>query len=123
MRTEPLSPIEVEVKMAQCIEALEDAVTEQRNLGYVAAEAGHTYRQKQAEKWLLARSEPDLKTDKLKEAWVVSQTRDEMLARDFAEVAYDAQKSVVRSLQTQSELLRSLARSSRDLVDSWHGGR
>lgn len=123
MRTEPMSPIEVEVKMAQCSEALEEALAEQRRLGFIAAETGHTYRQKKAEKWLIARSEPDLKTDRLKEAWVVTQTSDEMLARDYAEVAYDAQKSVVRSLHTQSDILRSLARSSRDLVDSWHGGQ
>lgn len=121
MRTEPLSPIEVEVKMAQCIEALEDAVTTQRTLGYESATASHTYRQAQARHWLLARQEADLKTDKLKEAWVVSRTSDEMFMRDCAEVAYDTQKSVVRALQTEAELLRSLARSSRDLVDSWHG--
>lgn len=45
-----------------------------------------------------------------------------MWERDTTEVAYDVQKSLVRSLQTKADLLRSLARSGRDLVDSWHGG-
>ena len=40
----------------------------------------------------------------------------------LTEVSYDVQKSLVRSLQTKADLLRSLARSGRDLVDSWHGG-
>ena len=122
MRTEVLSPMEIELKMAQCIDALEAAIDAQRELGITYAEANHAYRQAQASEWLRAKTDETLKTDKMREAHVVQATDEKMLARDIAEVRYDAAKSVVRTLQTEAELLRSLARSSRDLVDSWHGG-
>lgn len=121
--TTPLSPVEVEVKMAQCIEALEDAVNEQRECAHEYAAANHRYRQAFAQKMLAAREEKALTSDKMREAWAITEVKDEMWHRDLAEAQHESQKSVVRSLQTQAELLRSLARSSRDLVDSWHGGR
>lgn len=119
--SEPLSPIEIERKMSECIEALEACTDDLKKYACEAAETNHAYRKAQARAWLSARTDPNLKTDRLKEAWVVSETGSEMWKRDMAEAAYDSQKSLFRSLQTQSEILRSLARSSRDLVDSWHG--
>lgn len=121
MATTPFSPLEVEVEMRDCIEALESAIDGLASFGSAAAKANHTYRVAQAKAWMEAKANPDLKTDKLREAWVVQQTSGEMWERDTTEVAYDVQKSLVRSLQTKADLLRSLARSGRDLVDSWHG--
>lgn len=115
----PLSPIEIEIKMAQCIEALEESTDDLKQFAHAAAGATHKYRQAFAENMLKAKAEASLTSDKMREAWAVRQTSDEMWERDCAEAAYEAQKSLFRSLQTQSELLRSLARSSRDLVDSW----
>ena len=122
MATKAWSPAEVEVEMRDTIEKLDDAVIGQRDLGREAALASHAYRQAQAQAWMKAKVDPGLKTDSLRKAWVDGETSEEMLARDLSEAAYEASKSLVRSLQTRADILRSLARSSRDLVDSWHGG-
>lgn len=120
--SEVLSPIEIEMKMKACIDRLDDVASDLKAKARAAGEANHTYRQAQAKAWLNAMTDPNLKTDKLREAKVVSLTSDEMWGRDMAEADYEGVKALFRSLQAQSELLRSLARSSRDLVDSWHGG-
>ncbi len=122
MRTEPLSPIEIEVKMAQIIEAIEEALDAQREAGLKFAKANHAYRQAQAQAWARVRIDnPEATSDKMRGAWVDAQTDSEMYDRNVAETLHETARSVVRGLQTEAEILRSLARSSRDLVDSWHG--
>src|SRR5574338_1334079 len=111
--TTPLSPIEVEVKIRACLETLEDAVLGLRDKAIAYGVTNHAYRQAQAKAWLKAKVQSDLKTDSIRNAWVVDQTSDEMLKRDLAEAEYEAHKSLVRSLQTQADLLRTLARSNR----------
>lgn len=115
--TTPWSAIEVEIKMAEVIEALDDAVTIQKALAETYAGAEHEYKMRQAMAWLQSRQDATLKSDKIREAWVYTQVGDLRLKRDIAAGQLDAQKGVVRSLTTQADTLRSLARSSRDVTD------
>lgn len=121
--TRPWSTIEVEVKLAQTIEALEEAVNLQRVLADTWSNAQHVYKTEQAKAYLKAVTDPGMKTVDHRNAWVQVQIADLQLARDIAEGQLDAQKNVVRSLTAQSEMLRSLARSSRDMTDGpgWGG--
>ena len=122
MASEPFSPIEVEVEIRDTIEKLDDAVTHLASSSQIAARKAHAYRQAQASAWAKARLDSTLTTDKARSAWVDQETSEEMLDRNLAEAEFEGNKALVRSLQTRADLLRSLARSSRDLVDSWHGG-
>lgn len=121
--TQPWSPIEIEVKLAQNIEELEEAVTLQKALAETWANAQHAYKVTQAQRTLQAAVDPSMKTVAHRDAWVMTQVADLMLARDIAEGQLDAQKNVVRALTSQGEQLRSLARSSRDMTDGpgWGG--
>ena len=118
----PLSPMEIEVKMAQVMNNLEDAVTLQQALADVSAEKRHAFKMAEAQKTLEARvldfadgaGKPSVAE---KAAWVYQQCGDLELAFKIAEGQLDAQKSVVRSLQSEAEILRSLSRSARDLVE------
>lgn len=113
----PFSGIEIEVKMRQVIDALDDAVALQKALAETYAGAEHEYKLHAALSWLQARQDTTLKSDKVREAWVYTQVGELRLARDIAIGQLDAQKNVVRTLTSESEVLRSLARSSRDVTD------
>lgn len=113
----PWSALEVEVKMAQVIEELDDAVAVQKALSEAYAGAEHEYKMRQAMSWLQSRQDANLKSDKLREAWVYTQVGELRLKRDIALGQLDAQKNLIRSLSAQADTLRSLARSSRDVTD------
>ena len=113
----PWSPIEIEVKLRQNIEELEEAVTLQKALAETYAAAEHDYKLTSARAWLEARTKPELKSEKIREAWVYLQIGERRLKRDIAQGQLDAQKNVVRTLTSTGEQLRSLARSSRDMTD------
>lgn len=119
----PWSPVEVEIKMAEVIEALENAVATQKALGEAARRASNAAKLEESKMLLASRNDVNLKTDTLRKAWVFTEIADLVLAADIAEVQYDAQKNVVRALQSEGDLLRSLGRSHRDMTDSggWGG--
>lgn len=131
MPDRPWSPIEIEQRMADCIEKLEDAVTRYKALGYSAAQKKRDYEVEQAKCMLLAARHRDptsgervLTSDTLRKAWVTEQVADLEQEADIAEHQVRAARMVISQLETEAELLRSMARSSRDMHDQpGYGGR
>lgn len=114
----PWSSDEVMEGMQACIEAQQQAVIDLLGLVRTSAEARHDYNLAKAQNLLRARADmPDLKTDALRSAWVVTQVHELELQTHIAENAIDAQRLMIRSLDSQAGLLRSMARSSRDMTD------
>lgn len=116
--TRPWSPLEIEVKMNQVIEDQDDAIADLKELGAAYAQARRDYEVLKNQSLLAGRSQPGITTDKQSEAWATVQAADLRMAKDIAEATLNAQRDLVRTLISQADTLRSLARSSRDLTDS-----
>lgn len=123
--TQPWGPVEIEVKMAQVIEAQDDAVAESKQLAIAYAEKRRAYELTKNRTLLGLVGHPDLKTADLRLAKATVEAADARYEKDLAEGAMNAQKDVVRILISQADTLRSLARSSRDVLDEpgFGGGR
>lgn len=122
---QPWSPVEVMSAMQGTIQELENAVATLKALGVAAAQKSRDYKVGRSHWMLHAKVNlGDLKSDTMREAWVYENTDVPVLEmeRDIAEHAYKDQQSVVRSLQSQADLLRSMKRGFEDMADSW-GGR
>lgn len=110
--------------MAACIEAQENAVATMKALGEAAARARNKAKLEESKLTLQARLDVNLKTDILKKAWVFTQVADLMLEADIAENAYNDARAVNYQLQSEADILRSLAKSHRDMSDGggWGNG-
>lgn len=120
--TAPWSSIEIEIKMAKVIEALDDAVLVHKALVEAAANKRHAYKLKEAQlqiqaRGLMVEGDTGKWTVDEKKAWVYTNLGELELEYQIADGQATAQREVIRSLQSEAELLRSLARSSRDLVE------
>lgn len=126
--TKPWSPIEIEVRIRNVIELREEAVLEAKALAEKAGEAKRKFRVAEAQAMLRARRDmPREEGDKApieaeKKAWVLLECADLEEAYEQADVIYKSQQEVIKQLHDEGELLRTLARSSRDLQDTF-GGR
>lgn len=115
----PLSDLELMPKMQQLYHRIEDELDVMKALGQKRAHARDDLNRARAHFWLIAKQEhPDLKSDKMREAWVIDQTEvaDLMLACDLAETIYDDQRATVRALQSNVDLLRSMVASAREFA-------
>ena len=103
--------------------ALDDAVAHYRKLGEVSADATHTAKLAEARAYTKAKVEPDLKSEALRKAWVYEQTHEVQHDADLADAAMGAQRLLITSMHHQADLLRSLARGNRDMMESpgWGG--
>lgn len=118
------SPMEIDVKMRQVVEELDSAVTILRALSEASAIATHELKLAEARAYMQAKLDKTLTSAELRKAWVYIQTEQLQLAADLADGIANAQAKKIASLHHEADLLRSLARSSRDMHDSpgW-GGR
>lgn len=122
--TQPWGPVEIEVKMAQVIEAQDDAVAELKGLAMEFATKRRDYEKLKNRTLLSLVGNPDYKTDALRLAKATLESADARYEKDLAEGLLNAQRDVVRVLTSQADTLRSLARSSRDVLDEpGFGGR
>lgn len=109
--------------MQEVIERLDEAIVEMKDLGEDSARAAHAFEKKMAGLRLKARVSQELMqhgkpTATEKEAWAFLQADVESLQADIAKNAFATQRTVINALMAESETLRSLARSSRDMHDS-----
>ena len=122
--TQPWGPVEIEVKMAQVIEAQDDAVAEMKALGEAFATKRRDYEKLKNRTLLSLVGDPNYKTDALRLAKATLEAADARYEKDLAEGAWNTQREVVKVLISQADTLRSLARSSRDVLDdAGFGGR
>lgn len=119
--------IECARAMALLMERMDDAVDLLTALGTEKDEATNALAKHRAHWMLYAKVEqPDLKSDAMREAWMIDQvdgTDQLMLNADLAESLYRDQLQRCRMLMSQSEMLRSMMRSGRDNIESWNENR
>ncbi len=109
------SSIETSEKMQHCVEALENAVATYKALGETAAQKRNMCKLEES-KWMLrSKMEPNLTSEALRKAWVTVQVNDLQLDADIADHQATAQREVIRSLQTEADLLRSMNKSFNDM--------
>jgi hypothetical protein len=114
----PWSGMEVEQKMAEVYLRLDDAVATYGALIEEAAHKRHEFKRQSAQYLMAAKADENLKTDALRKAWVDLQTDDAELEADIADGLVKAHREIISSLHHQCDLLRSMARSNRDMHDS-----
>lgn len=107
--------------MVEVIEALENEVATYKALGEEGARKSHVAKTEASKLLLMARVDPELKTEGLRKAWAYVQLGDLQLEADIAEHMTAAHREVIRSLQTQADLLRTMAASHRAMSESWNG--
>lgn len=110
--------MEIDVEMRQLIVKLDDAVAHYRTLADTSANATHRAKLAEARAWMKAKSDAALKSDAIRKAWVYEQTGDDQLQAELAEGAMAAQRLLISSMHHQADLLRSLARGNRDMMES-----
>lgn len=116
MRTRPWSITEVEQQIPEMIERIEDAIGELRQTGQHKAETEWAYRKAKARALVTVKG-PN--ADHREAAAILHQVSpgvtvgDLGFARDLAEVAYTTQRSVIRALQTEAELMRTMMVTAR----------
>lgn len=116
--TRPWGGMEIDVEMRQLIVKLDDAVAHYRTLADTSAKATHQAKLAEARSWMKAKSDPALKSDPIRKAWVYEQTADVQLEAELADGAMAAQRLLITSMHHQADLLRSLARGNRDMHES-----
>lgn len=114
----PWSGLEVEVQMRQVYEKLDEAVASLKTTAEDAATKKHAAKLAEAQGWMRAKADPDLKTEAVKKAWVYEKTEAQQLAADLADAQVMAARLAIVSMHHQADLLRTLARSNRDMHES-----
>lgn len=113
------SPLDVEEKMEQVCERLEAAVATYKALGEISATKANTAKLEESKLMLRTTQLPGLKSAELRKAWVFEQIADLVLEADIAEHQTAAQREVIRSLTSESDLLRTMAASHRQMTNSF----
>lgn len=146
----PWSPIEIEVKIRQVVEAMDNMVLDLKGKAEAAAEAKREFKRTDAKaKARIQFTESDLQlrsrtecpkvdgkapTVDDRKAWVITEMQAAQEAYieevaeaqqrfDMADVEYRTLRDSRELLMHQGDLLRTLARSSRDLSEGFGGGR
>ena len=104
--------------MRQLVAKLDDAVAHYLALGEKSADATHVAKLAEAKAFMQAKSDPDLKSEAIRKAWVYEQTHEVQHDADLADAAMGAQRLLITSMHHQADLLRSLARGNRDMMES-----
>lgn len=112
----PWSAHEIEERIPELIDQIDEAVTGLRELGIAAAETRWAYKRSRAIAYLnnYADAEGKKFTAGEREALADEETAHVGLAADLAENAYRDQRSRISGLQTEAELARTLMVSARD---------
>ncbi len=116
--TRPWSSLEIDVCMRQLVAKLDDAVAHYLTLGEKSADATHRAKLAEAKAFMKAKSDPDLKSEAIRKAWVYEQVHEVQHEADLADAAMGAQRLLITSMHHQADLLRSLARGNRDMMES-----
>lgn len=116
--TRPWSGLEIDVEMRRLMGALDDAVTHYRKLGVESADATHKAKLAEARAFMEAKSDSDLKSEAIRKAWVYERVHEVQHEADLADAAMGAQRLLITSMHHQADLLRSLARGNRDMMES-----
>ena len=123
----PWSDIEVAQAMALLMERMDHTIAELIAFGQRKAESANALARHRAHHMLVAKTEhPDLKSDAMREAWIIDSvpgTYELMLEADLAETLYKDKTMQVRLMQSEADTLRSMMRSARDNFESWAGER
>lgn len=114
----PWSGMEIDVEMRQLVLKLDDAVARYRTIAEQAARDSHKAKLAEARAWMTAKTDANLKSDAVRKAWVYEQTADVQLEAELADGAMAAQRLLITSMHHQADLLRSLARGNRDMMES-----
>lgn len=114
----PWSGLEVDVAMRQLVAKLDEAVTDYRDIARQSADATHAAKLYEARAYAKAKVEPGLTSEALRKAWVYEQTHEAQHDADLADAAMAAQRLLITSMHHQADLLRSLARGNRDMMES-----
>lgn len=121
MDTDPLerpwSDLELLPMMGKLFRKIEGELDTLKVLGQKRAQARDDLNKAKAEAWLRCKqTQPDMSSDKLREAWVINQTNvgDLMLQADLAETIYDDQRATIRALESLVDMLRSMVASARN---------
>lgn len=113
----PWSRSEIEVKLPQALERLDDAVTNLKELGILAAETKWTYERQWAKCFLAAegknRETREAVAMELLVTMVDRSGRHPGLARDLAANAYADARRVIDAIQTEIDVMRTLTVSAR----------
>lgn len=121
------SDIECARAMALLMERMDDAVDLLTALGTEKDGTALALARHRAHYLLIAKVEhPDLKSDAMREAWMMDQVEETaqlQLAADLAESLYKDQTMRCRMMMAQAEMLRSMMRSARDNIESWPENR
>jgi hypothetical protein len=118
----PWSPDEVTVLMQRVVVKLEAETSQLKVQGELAAQAKRDYEILSSQWMLVAKTErPDLKSDGMREAWILQDTETGVAAARFeadrAERLYKDQSTVVRAIQHRA---RSSRCSRHTLEKTWH---
>lgn len=116
--TRPWSSLEIDVCMRQLVAKLDDAVAYYLTLGEKSADATHRAKLAEARAFMEAKSDPDLKSEAIRKAWVYERVHEVQHEADLADAAMGAQRLLITSMHHQADLLRSLARGNRDMMES-----
>lgn len=121
------SDVECSRGMAVLMERMDEAVDLLTALGQDKDEKAAALAKHKAHWMLYAKVERvDLKSDTMREAWVMDQvegTGEVQLAADLAESLYKDQTMRIRAMFVQADLLRSMMRSARDNLEQWPENR
>lgn len=121
------SDIECARAMALLMDRMDEAVDLLTALGADKDEKAAEYAKHKAHWMLYAKVErQDLKSDPMREAWVMDQvegTYELYLAAELAESLYKDQTMRIRAMFVQADLLRSMMRSARDNTEGWPENR
>ena len=123
----PWSDLEIRWEMEKLHERIDDEIATLKQLGIAKAHATNERQVQEGRQVLVAKVKHrnDLTSDKLREAWVRSNTPvgDLMLQEDLAATIYWDQKELVVTLRQDMSMLQSMLRNAEDQVASMGGGR
>lgn len=112
----PWSPAEIEEKLPELVEQIEDAITDLRDLGIAAARTEHAYRKAKAVAYLKVSGK---NAEERESRALLHQTEpgvtvvDLALERDLAENAYRNQRTKASLLETEAKLIQTMHVSHR----------
>lgn len=115
-QSRPWSIAEVEEKVPEIVDRLEEAVTDLKNMGIAAAQAEWAYRKAKAVAFVkvTGRNAEEREAKALLHQHQPGQTVADLgLARNLAENAYGNQRQIITVLKTEAELMRTLMVSAR----------
>lgn len=122
----PWSEEELLAEMQRVNDALDEDIATLVALGTAKAQAQSDLDKTRARELLICyRDRPEMKTDALRQAFIVDQTSvgDLMLAADLAATLYWDQAATIKARMSQIDLLRSMMRSIRDRTEDGQFGR